>query len=592
MTEKIKDRFSIEKMNWRKVTPRLWELILLCITPFFMFLQVEFLEENRLYNIREAFYIVNYIWYGVALGIFVLAIRRLRYALGAAVVFSYIIGLANHYVVEFRGIPVLPWDFKSFGTAMEVAGNYDYSFSGYTWAVTAATLAFLVLLHFAVSRERIDMKNKKVLCVAVLYLIFAGSVWYIHSSVGFLKLHNWTVFAWNQKVQYQCCGVAASFMENLKFMNVEKPEGYQTEEIEKLAHKYAKEDTSLEELEEKPNIIVIMNESFSDISMIKDLGKDAAYMPFFDSLEENTLRGRLNVSAFGGNTCNTEFEFLTSLSMAFVPSGSVPYQQYIDRNVSSLCTILKNQGYSATAIHPCKASNWNRDKVYPYLGFDEFISENDFEKEKASYLRGYMTDRADFDRLIWEYENRKSGEPFFLFNVTMQNHGGYTGGTDMYVELIRKTDSELERLVEYLEQQPEPTLLLFFGDHQPNLQDGTYDEINQEEDMSVYRNKYLVPFVLWANYDIEEAVIKDTSPGFLAPVLLETAGLSMPPYYHLLLEQMEQVPAISINGYMDGAGSWVEPQKTGEDEVTALYERLQYNKLFDVQGYVAEMFEQ
>ncbi len=574
-------------IDWKKIMKQMWEILVICISPFFMFLQVEFLEENRLYNIRKPFFMINYIWYALILGLLLLLIRRVRYALMVSVILSYILGLANHYVLEFRGIPILPWDFKSFGTAMNVAGSYNYGFTGYTWAVTGATAVYLVVLHFLTSREKIALKSKTYGILAVIYLAFAGGVWQLHSSVGLLKLYHWTVFAWNQKVQYQCCGVAASFMENLRFMDVEKPDGYDPEEIRKLAAQYAKEEAATK----KPNLIVIMNESFSDISMIKDLGEDKNYMPFFDSLTENTVRGRLNVSAFGGNTCNTEFEFLTSLSMAFVPSGSVPYQQYIDRNVSSLCRILKKQGYSATAMHPCAASNWNRDKVYPYLGFDTFISEEGFSTAASSYLRGYLSDAADFDRLIEEYEARKKEGPSFIFNVTMQNHGGYSEGTQMYIDLIRKTDRELQRLVAYLKEQPEPVLLLFFGDHQPNLQDGTYDSINKETDMSVYRNKYMVPFVLWANYDIEEKNAGDLSPGFLAPLLLKTAGLPMPPYYHLLLDKMEQAPAISINGHLNQQGKWIEPGQNGQDAITALYQRLQYNKLFDTKDYVAEMYE-
>lgn len=593
-----------EKTDWKKITPKLWEILILSVSPFFMFLQVEFLQENKLYNIRDPFYMVNYVWYALILGVLVLVIRRVRYAAMTAVVISYIIGLANHYVLAFRGIPILPWDFKSVGTAMEVAGAYDFSFDKNMWVITAANIAVLILFHFVLPKEKIDLKKKVNIGILTAFLIFAGGVWYIHSTTGLLGYYHWTVFAWNQKVQYQCAGVAASFMENLRFMQIEEPEGYDPEKIKELAGKYQttgnqsvgnqneeNQTGSTTDMTVKPNIIAIMDESFADISMIKDLGKDADYMPFFDSLTENTIRGRLNVSAFGGNTCNTEFEFLTSLSMAFVPSGSVPYQQYVDRDLSSVCRILKAQGYSATAIHPCKASNWNRDKVYPYLGFDEFISESEFEAKPEDYLRGYMSDKADFDRVIEEYERRKDGDPFFLFNVTMQNHGGYTGNTEMYVDLVKKTDSELERLVAYLKEQEEPTLLLFFGDHQPNLQDGTYDEISKETDMSIYREKYMVPFLLWANYDIDEAVIEDTSPGFLAPLLMETAGLSMPPYYHLLLEKEKEVPAISINGHMAADGRWIAPLAKETAEAVSLYEQLQYNMLFDRKNYVKEMFE-
>ena len=583
-------KINWEKINWKKVSLDLWQLLLFLLTPAVMFLQVELLEENQLYNIREPFFLLNYIWYAIVAGALLLLIRRLRYALMTSVGMAYLIGLANHYVVEFRGTPILPWDFKSFGTALEVAGNYDYGFTSYTWAITIATACYFVLLHFLASKEKVEVKSKTYLSIAGIYFILTGSVWYVHSTTGLLGFYNWTVFAWNQKVQYQCCGVAASFMENLRFMEVEKPEGYNREELETLAIEYKEE--KLENAEaKKPNIIVIMNESFADISVVKDLGDAAEYMPFFDSLTENAVRGQLNVSAFGGNTCNTEFEFLTSLSMAFVPIGSVPYQQYIDRDMASICTILKEQGYSTTAIHPCSASNWNRDKVYPYLGFDEFISENDFSPENTEYLRGYMSDKADFNQLIEEYEARKAGGPFFLFNVTMQNHGGYSGGTDMYIDLVRKTDRELARLVEYLKEQPEPTLLLFFGDHQPNLQDGTYDAINKETNRAIYRNKYLVPFMLWANYEIEKKEMEETSPSFLAPLLLDTADLSMPPYYRLLLEKMGKVPALSINGYKEASGAWLPSAEESKEETITLYKRMQYNKLFDKKNYVGELFE-
>jgi phosphoglycerol transferase MdoB-like AlkP superfamily enzyme len=578
----------LDKIQWKKRIPKLLEILFMIASPFFMFLQVELLEENPLNNIRNSFYLVNYIWYALALGVFLLLFRRKRYALEAGVILTYLLGLVNHYVVEFRGIPILPWDIKSIGTAADVAGGYSYRFSASTWAVTAATVVYLILTHFLVSKKKIKLRDKVTYVFGTAYLVFAGVVWYLHISVGLLGLHGWTVYAWNQLVQYQCCGVAASFMENLRFLNVEAPKDYSIEEIEALAEEYG-EETSKEST--PPNIIVIMSESFADISLIKDLGEDSDYLSYFYSLTENTIRGQLNVSAFGGNTCNTEFEFLTSLSMAFVPSGSVPYQQYIDRDISSICDILKAQGYSTTAIHPCKAANWNRSKVYPYLGFDEFISEEDFQTNSTSYLRGYMTDAADFDRLILEYEERKKDGPCFLFNVTMQNHGGYSDGTEMYVDLLKKTDKEIERLTTYLQEQPEPTLLLIFGDHQPNLKDGTYDEINQETDMSVYRNKYLVPFLLWANYDIDKADSLDISPNFLAPLLLKTAGLSMPPYYRLLLDKLNTVSALSINGHLTALGEWVEPSQNGKDEVTALLERLQYNKLFDEKGYVKEMFD-
>lgn len=57
-----------------------------------------------------------------------------------------------------------------------------------------------------------------------------------------------------------------------------------------------------------PNILVIMNEAFSDVGVLGELDVSEDYMPFVHSLqkgEENALTGTLHVSVKGGNTANT-----------------------------------------------------------------------------------------------------------------------------------------------------------------------------------------------------------------------------------------------------------------------------------------------
>ena len=123
--------------------------------------------------------------------------------------------------------------------------------------------------------------------------------------------------------------------------------------------------------EKMPNIIVIMDEAFSDLSVLGDLETNKDYMPFVHSLQngaDNTITGYLNVSVCGGNTADTEFEFLTGNTMAFLPAGSIPYQQYIKDTTPSLASYLKGLGYETYAQHPYNASGWNRETVYPLLG--------------------------------------------------------------------------------------------------------------------------------------------------------------------------------------------------------------------------------
>lgn len=205
------------------------------------------------------------------------------------------------------------------------------------------------------------------------------------------------------------------------------------------------------------------------------------YMPFIHSLQqgaENTQTGYLNVSVKGGNTANTEFEFLTGDTMAFLPAGSIPYQQYITKDTPSMASYLKSLGYETYAMHPYYASGWNRDKIYPLLGFDSFYSSTDFYG--STYERGYIDDSSCVDKIIETYEKKDAGTPAFIFNVTMQNHSPYTDGyqnlqgnvtvdgtvsaqLSEYLTLVKLSDTALEKLIDYFETQDEPTVIVFFG---------------------------------------------------------------------------------------------------------------------------------
>ena len=133
-------------------------------------------------------------------------------------------------------------------------------------------------------------------------------------------------------------------------------------------------------------------------------------------------------SVFGGTTANSEYEFLTGNTTAFLPAGTVPYQMYVSPGDPSLVGQMEALGYTTIAAHPYRSSGWNRPTVYADYGFDEVYFESDFQDR--AYMRGdertgYVTDRCDYENLIRWYEEKEEGQPLFLFNVTMQNHSAY-----------------------------------------------------------------------------------------------------------------------------------------------------------------------
>ena len=344
--------------------------------------------------------------------------------------------------------------------------------------------------------------------------------------------------------------------------------------------------------ETKPNIIMIMNESLADYSLWEDrkveTNKDP--LPFLHSLKEDTIKGKCYVSIFGAGTANSELEALTGHSMAFFPTGSVVYQLFPQKTTKGLAWDLKEEEYSCIAMHPQSASNWNRENVYPSMGFDQFLSIDDFKKPE---LIRYISDKTTYKEIVRLYEEKDKDKPLFVFDVTMQGHGGYIhrnkwdtlikvkdenfNQAEEYLSSTYVSDQAFQYLVEYFEKQEEPTVICMFGDHQPSFSDGFYknyfDEVTELEEI---QQKFITPYVVWANYDIEEET-KDISSNQLSSLVKKVAGVSFSDYDRFLQDFHEEIPLINANGFQDNEGKWYNfEQETPYDEWIEKYKILQY----------------
>ena len=490
---------------------------------------------------------------------------KLKTALRCQTILFMIIGLANYYVLEFRSAPIMPWDILSIGTAASVANNFKYTLSKETVFVLIGFVILILLESKATLELKKDWRIRTGGVLASFALLW-GFTAMLHqdSTVARFKLYD---KLFTPTVMSKRDGTAVAFLMELKYIVVEKPDGYNKEDAAALLASYDTNDT--ESATHTPNIIVIMNEAFSDLSVLGDFETNEDYMPFLHSLMQegtpNTISGHLNVSVLGGNTANTEFEFLTGNTMAFLPQGSVAYQQYVKSNDYSIATYLKSKGYDTIAMHPYNASGWDRDKVYPLLGFDTFYSLKDWVNPVK--IRKYVSDQSCYDKIIELYEQKDANTPFFLFNVTMQNHSSYSEEYDNfhpditvegtsskilpnYLSLIKLSDQALENLIEYFSQADEDTVIVFFGDHQPSnsvaapvwkLNGRSGDSLTEEEEA----RRYKVPFIIWANYDIEAASNVETSANYLGGHVLRAAGLPLYDYRNYLSQLEGQYPVLT-----------------------------------------------
>ncbi len=570
---------------------------LLC--PVVTMILTELYTHDPFQDMKKTPWILNIILYWLLAAFLVMATGRLRAALRIQTLFFMLAGLANYYVIAFRSSPILPWDIYSAGTAASVADNFSYTLPARVWMVLLG-FCFLLgaeqLFAYRLYRKRVRLAGLLV-CTALL----TAFTTFLHQESVVTRLRLYDKMFTPGVVQKRN-GCAVAFAMELKYLLPDRPEGYSEEESRELLESY-RSDAPLPETEELPNIIVIMDEAFADMSYVGDFTCDREVMPFVQSLTgaDNVISGRLHVSVLGGNTANTEFEFLTGNTMAFLPEGSIPYQQYMRGTVPSLVSELKRFGYEAVAMHPYYASGWRRDKVYSWMGFDSMRFLEDFED--VEYVRKYASDHWDFAQIIREYEQREKDRPFFLFNVTMQNHGGYDQAYDNfeadikaegiesqslsnYLSLINLTDQALQELIAYFEQEEEPVLLVFFGDHQPNDTVArpirTFNGVRQqnitwEQEM----DRYQVPFFIWANYEIEEKQQVDISANFLALEVLKQADIPAEGYYGYLNELRESCPVVSGKQVILADGSSLDSGAGKELEEMKRYRKLQYYRMFE-----------
>ena len=557
--------------------------------------------------------LTNYLLSGLIWWLLYLICNRTKYTAVILTLAASVAGLANYFVWEFRGIPVMMADIASLGTAMDVAEHYSYELNrSALWALTY-TVAFICITLSLKSYKGLGWKQR--LCALVGFCI-PYSIFYTQLLHGdLMKKHGITVSVWEPSRNYATNGSLLSFFLSYTYYVVDEPKNYSVENVKKLTAEYTSDSASAETSEVKPNIIAIMNEAYSDLSVDGNLETSEDYMPFVHNLTENTVKGNLYVSVFAGNTANTEFEFLTGCSMAFLPFRSIPYDSYIKDTFPSLTHNLIADGYTGNeAIHLATKSAWSRDEVYPLLGFQNFIGASDVDN--IEYIRNFASDQTDFDLLISKYEEARtqSQDPFYAFTVTIQNHGGYSASqglvdtpvqitndgqkdeaAEQYINLIKTTDDAFQNLISYFEKVEEPTVIVMFGDHQPSLSTAFYESLigKKADDFTLEdtKNRYTVPYIIWANYDIQEEKT-DMSANYLSAYLVKVIGGKMTGYQKYLMDLYEQVPMITANAYQGKNGVLHElDEKSEYSDLIQEYQMIQYNNLFDSSNRVSEFYQ-
>lgn len=588
------------KGNKKLILQRIWQVIGFLGVPFAIF----YLTNSYLFDPREFFnwqkYLINYLFFALMLWALFFVIGRFRVAALIETVFFMIFGLADYFVYNFRGNPILPWDINSVKVAASVADNYSYKLDGYVWNVLSGFVALIILECFCEIKLKKGLYAYGVRLVGVFACIFSiyGLVIYLNDEQHIYDIEMYP-FVFQQDVMTKRNGLMLTFMYDFNFVKVKKPSGYSDKKAEKYLSEY---EDKVTEGSKTPDVIVIMNEAFSDMAVIGDITTNEDYMPFIHNMMkgyDNTVSGYLNMSIVGGNTPNSEYEFLTGDSLKFLPMGSIPYQQYMFGKRDSLVSQLNDLGYNTIAMHPYYEKGWNRYNVYDYFGFDEKYFK-DTSTLVGRNVRNYYSDDSLVNWII-DKSKQAGDEPQFTFAVTMQNHSGFTENFDNlphtisvsglegndaisnYFSLVKLTDEAVEKLINHYKNVDRDTVIVFFGDHQPNTTIGNpilrmhgMDPENLSKEENTLR--YKVPYFIWANYDIEEETDKEISANYLSGLMVEKAGIKETPYQLFLKDLREEYPVISAVRTCDT--KYLPISDEDDEEDIKKYNIIQYYKMF------------
>lgn len=557
-------------------------------------------------------FMINCIFVAFIYSVFMIIIRRTVPVSVIVMILTYLLMAVNENILLARSTPLQYSDFFCIGDAFNVASSYSVTFTPkmviYLFVIVLWVVLALIFGKKFLDEKKIINFTSSMICTVLLALyIIVLKPEQLSMAMGF-DINTFT----------NSNGLVYALYVEYKNSDFDEPKNYSPQKADEISLRYLSDECGSDTGEEYPNVIVIMNEAFCDMSTIVNYEMKEDALEYYHSLKENCIKGDLLVSIRGGLTCNTEYEFLTGNSLAFVPYNTIPFIQYIKGDIDSVAKAFRKCGYNSYAFHPFLPQEWRRENVYDLMGFQKFYSGYDLSGDykavsseditntnlrdldvnfgsELDYVREFISDRENYNFVIDKLENKEDDKPLFMFNVTIQNHGGYEGNDfdkvivedneqlNNYMNLIDISDDAFKEFIEYLKEYDEKTVVLMFGDHQPGIPiDFDKPEYFKGENIKFFEQSgYLTSYIMWANYDVDWKEYSITSPNFLSAILKQNAGLPLDSWDKFRLEVMDTYPAINSMIKMDTNKAVSVSSDISDDSVLYDYSVWQTKRMFD-----------
>lgn len=538
------------------------------------------------------------------------------YGAGLTTLIWGLLSYINLVKVDARGDPFVPGDILLLTEGMEAVGSYQLNMHWGKLALLLVLSLALILLGTGVKSARPRLVIRLVAALTVV-AAFGTTMAFLYPDSELYDRMEGPNRA-NVPAVYEAFGFPYCFLHNFNLYPVDKPPGYNAQEAASYEDTYREAEAAPETA---PNILMVMCEAFTDLPNQAAFTYTGETNPIaaYNRLAEQTLSGHLVVSNTGAGTANTEFDVLTGMMTNRIGTGTTSAFRVVHRNIDSIPRMLTQAGYRTFFLHPGQNWFYNRESVYSYLGITDQVFQDAFSR---SDLVGDWISDAGFLRVLKEsLEARQGDTPLFTYAVTIQNHQSYGAGKYGYVPDPPQTDialsdaartylsvyfkglqdsaAMLEELTEYLDSLDAPYLLVFFGDHQPNLGghylayrelDPNYGSTDTVEETL---QPYTVPYLIWGNaayrqdhdllaqaqaWNLPETI----SSHYLGALTCQLAGYQgHDGYFDFLNALREQLPVSSVYGYQLSDGSYTDTLPDDLQSLEDIRWKWQYYRLME-----------
>ena len=409
---------------------------------------------------------------------------------------------------------------------------------------------------------------------------------------------------------YYDIGFYQGIMFNKYASSIFKPKGYNKDEVIKLLN-----NTKIEEEDWKnPNIVIILSESFSDLTKIDDVTFNEDLLSnihYLDTLD-NTIVTDLFVSTYGGQSVISEWEILTGASNQFFIPSYIAYNEYYNKknnkNIEVSPHIIHSlKDYFKMYITPWGGKSYNSKRIYDALGIDKTKYEI-----KGEIKGSYLAD-SEITKSILKELKEHSDKPKLLIYATGEGHmpcfkekfDSYdvsvkstildeedTNLLKCYAQGVYDADKELGILYNEIQNIDEDTIVIFYGDHHPYITNKKGENMylnlsyfnTNDKDLNNLR-QFTTKGVIFSNYiNKMDKSIKYINLNYLGAYVYSHLNILDKEFYNFVNNTRKIVPVFSRKYiYNPLTNKITSTEKINKEEKKAIenFRRVQYYELFD-----------